>query len=60
MLVGELPAGWEAVPTPEGDCYYWNRETGATTWELPALSLAPKVIGNAEGASTQCMMTHRI
>eukprot|EP00930_Biecheleria_cincta_P084292 TRINITY_DN73783_c0_g1_i1.p1 TRINITY_DN73783_c0_g1~~TRINITY_DN73783_c0_g1_i1.p1 ORF type:complete len:417 (+),score=60.95 TRINITY_DN73783_c0_g1_i1:30-1253(+) len=30
-----LPAGWEEVPTDDGDVYYWNRDTDETTWSRP-------------------------
>ena len=31
-----LPPGWEAVSTPEGEVYFWNSVTGATSWQRPA------------------------
>ena len=31
----ELPPGWIAVATDEGETYYWNQETQETSWEVP-------------------------
>ena len=33
--VGGLPAGWQAVSTPDGRVYFWNQASEATTWERP-------------------------
>ncbi len=31
-----LPPGWEAVQSDKNQrVYYWNRKTGATTWNFP-------------------------
>ena len=30
-----LPPGWEALQDGDGDTYYYNRQTQATTWALP-------------------------
>ena len=30
-----LPDGWKAVADPDGDMYYWNKESGVTQWERP-------------------------
>ena len=30
------PTDWEVVKTPDGlQTYYWNRQTGGVTWEMP-------------------------
>ena len=32
---GALPAGWEAVTTPEGETYYFHAGSGETSWDVP-------------------------
>ncbi len=33
---GDLPAGWEALADPNtGKTYYWNEDSGATSWDRP-------------------------
>lgn len=37
----ELPAPWEMLYTPEGEAYYFNQESGETSWEKPLAPSAP-------------------
>lgn len=35
-LVGELPAGWELLRSPEGVAYFAGHNTHTTTWRDPS------------------------
>lgn len=37
----ELPAPWEMLYTSEGEAYYFNPESGETSWEKPPAPSAP-------------------
>lgn len=37
----ELPAPWEMLYTPEGEAYYFNPESGETSWEKPSAPSDP-------------------
>ena len=37
-LEEKLPDGWETAIDEEGDVYFWNEETLATTWVRPNVS----------------------
>ena len=30
-----LPADWEELSTPEGEVYFYNKDTGETSWDVP-------------------------
>ena len=30
-----LPPGWERVKSQEGAYYYWDKQSGKTTWRYP-------------------------
>ena len=33
---GGMPSPWKAATAPDGQTYYYNEKTGATTWDKPA------------------------
>ena len=37
-----LPVGWIAVPSDDGDVYYWQESTGVTTWDKPPMPPPPR------------------
>lgn len=36
-----VPAPWEILYTPEGEAYYYNHDSGETSWEKPLVPSAP-------------------
>jgi hypothetical protein len=56
-MAARLPAhGWVAIPAEGGHCYFFHRETGHTTWDLPpGLTLAdiPVAVTAAQAASLE-------
>ena len=43
-----LPPNWQAFQDDDGKTYYYNSQTGKTSWDPPAL-VAPVVANNAGG-----------
>nr|XP_002123389.1 growth arrest-specific protein 7 [Ciona intestinalis] len=41
-----LPAGWEAISTPNGEKYYVNTKTNETTWEIPKNEISNTTTNN--------------
>ena len=61
--MGTMPVGWERVTTAEGETYYFNHATGATSWDLPsavpmhAPMVAPSPAATLCGASEDIATT---
>ena len=53
MRTDELPPNWEAVVAEDGRTYYWNVDTGETSWVVPTVttatsSIAASYVSNAQ------------
>ncbi|GKT37187.1 WW domain [Aduncisulcus paluster] len=47
-LRAKLPTGWKPCKSPEGDLYYFNFETGDTTWDHPCDAIYKKKFEDAK------------
>lgn len=51
-----LPPGWQAVTAADGSMYFWNKNTGAVSWDKPALTAGGGAGGTVTGPSHPAMV----
>ena len=49
---GQLLAPWETLYTPEGEAYYFNPESGETSWEKPSVPSASSASADYRTSAT--------